>query len=147
MYKVPKKISRCCVGSYHRINTRVFLIILYKGYNSAHHVYSSTQNIQMQNLKTQIRLGDKGTIVQLLFKFNQFRLDGCPCIQMWILNSLSRLIPWYLYQMVNRCTRNSNLLCLRHLIRLRAATNMLSFHRKDLFSLMRAQQVLSHHLI
>ena len=37
--------------------------------------------------------------------------------------------------------------CLRHLIRSRAVINHIFFLRKDLFSFMRAQNVLSYHLI
>ena len=36
-------------------------------------------------------------------------------------------------------------ICLRHLIRSGAVTNEIFFPRKDLFSLMRAQHVMSHH--
>ena len=41
----------------------------------------------------------------------------------------------------------SNLICLRHLIRSSAVTNMKGFLRNDLFSFMRARQALSYHLI
>ena len=37
--------------------------------------------------------------------------------------------------------------CLRHLLRWRAVTNRIFFLRKDLFSFMHAQHVLSYHLI